>query len=251
MTTKLLTKKFASFEAEEKWLNALAKNGWLLVSYRNDDFGKTDYTFEKHERAMEGHYKIDFVTFKNRDDFDEYAAILEEGGWELLAKSENYDKLISFSTTAQRLFSDSASASMRDERKQKKASRNAWIFVGIAALCGIGYWIFDNMAWLAFAIIYAATSVHFIVTACRLNVRLQKSFIDLRFVKKLLWGLVFFGGTAITMSLLNIQRDFIQANIFYFMVPFWIGVFGTRFIDYKENKRTEREMLQGEETPNL
>ena len=171
---KVLQKKFTSFEAEEQWLNKLASFGWLLVDYSKDDFSETTYIFEQQERAKSGHYKIDFVTFRNRADFEDYKALLEESGWDFLAKNEYYAKLILFSTTNKALFSDQASQNMRDVRKRHAAIRFAVMFLVLDVLSLLAYLKFGYGMLMSLLFGFLAFGLYYTFVACRLTVRIRK-----------------------------------------------------------------------------
>lgn len=53
-----------------------------------------------------------------------------------------------------------------------------------------------------------------------------------------------FGIVAILMAALNIYSDFIQAHIYFFLVPLWIGVIGSFLLPKYESWKNEREMRQ-------
>ena len=171
---KVLQKKFTSFEKEEQWLNELASCGWLLVDYSKDDFSETTYTFEQHKRAKSGHYKIDFVTFRNRADFEDYKALLEESGWDFLAKNEYYAKLILFSTDDKVLFSDQASQIMRDVRKRRAAIRLAITLLILDVLAALAYLKFDYDILMVFAFGWLAGGLYYTFITCKLTVRIRK-----------------------------------------------------------------------------
>lgn len=171
---KVLQKKFTSFDAEERWLNELASFGWLLVDYSKDSFSETTYTFEQQERAKSGHYKIDFVTFRNRADFDDYKALLEESGWDFLAKNEYYAKLILFSTNDKVLFSDQASQIMRDVCKRRAAIRLAVTLLVLGVFAALAYLKFDYGILMAMVFGWLAGGLYYTFVACRLTIRIRK-----------------------------------------------------------------------------
>src|SRR5690606_22144588 len=98
----------------------------------------------------EGQYKIYYVTFRDKADFEEYKEIMDESGWELIAKSRYYEKLILFTTNHQHLFSDGESLLMREERKRNSAIRIAFfliVFGTISLLTSIKF-DYEFLIWL-------------------------------------------------------------------------------------------------------
>jgi Protein of unknown function (DUF2812). len=79
-------KFFINFDKEEKWLNDMARQGYLFT--KKTLFG---YVFEPHkpENAI---IKLDYRIFKRRGDFEDYCALFEDSGWEHIAgtKSSGY-----------------------------------------------------------------------------------------------------------------------------------------------------------------
>ncbi|WP_239618054.1 DUF2812 domain-containing protein [Cohnella mopanensis] len=71
-------KWFHNFDKEEKWLNELASQGYMLVRK------SIGYEFQrvKPEKAI---IRIDYRTFKNREDFEDYRALFEDSGWQHIA----------------------------------------------------------------------------------------------------------------------------------------------------------------------
>lgn len=67
-------KFFINLEREEEWLNHMAKQGYKLVK---KSFG---YQFEPAE-AEDAIIKIDYRTFKRKEDFEDYRALFEDSGW--------------------------------------------------------------------------------------------------------------------------------------------------------------------------
>ncbi|UYO05795.1 MULTISPECIES: DUF2812 domain-containing protein [Paenibacillus] len=67
-------KFFTNLDQEEQWLNDMARQGYTLV---RKSFG---YQFERSV-PEEANYRIDFRTFKNQRDFEDYVALFEDSGW--------------------------------------------------------------------------------------------------------------------------------------------------------------------------
>jgi len=105
-------KFFVDFKKEEKWLELMALQGWMLV--KQGFF----YTF-KESQPKEVNIKIDFRYFKNCIDYMEYRQLFEDSGWKLIAGSMNngnqYFKKINEDSDDD-IFSDDASRSGRYKR---------------------------------------------------------------------------------------------------------------------------------------
>lgn len=97
-------KIFVDFEKEEKYLNDMAKNGYLLKKYSSLGF----YHFIK-DKPKDLKYRIDYRGFNKKSEFENYKAMFEDAGWQhvygtkysynqyFLSKEENNDEDI-FST---------------------------------------------------------------------------------------------------------------------------------------------------------
>lgn len=173
-TQKIVYKKFTSFEAEEAWLNKLASHGWLLTHYSNEEFGETTYTFEQNDAATYGQYKMDFVTFRNLTDFEDYNELMEETGWQLLAENEHYNKLILFSTENNKLFSDKQSQLLREARKRQAAMKLALVSIGLGSIGTLLHWQYDFSIVMVISLICFVNSLYYMVNACTLTYRLRK-----------------------------------------------------------------------------
>lgn len=67
-------KFFTNFDHEEQWLNEMARKGHVLV-------GKSmTYEFAA-SHPEEANYRIDYRSFKSRQDFEDYKALFEDSGW--------------------------------------------------------------------------------------------------------------------------------------------------------------------------
>jgi hypothetical protein len=69
---------FINIDKEEEWLNAMARKGWRLVK---KSFA---YTFRKVE-PEEAVIRIDYRSFRRRDDYADYLALFRDCGWEHIA----------------------------------------------------------------------------------------------------------------------------------------------------------------------
>lgn len=75
-------KFFNNFDNEEKWLNEMAMQGFVLVNK------SVRYEFEpgKPDNTM---IRIDYRTFKHQQDFEDYRALFEDSGWIHIAGSKS------------------------------------------------------------------------------------------------------------------------------------------------------------------
>lgn len=118
---KKISKKFNSFEDEEKWLMGMAKEGWRLVSYDSEDIEECTYKFVEDPNASKYNYQIDYRNFKKKLDYEEYKQLFEETGWTTLSKNANYSKHIFISTSKETIFSDGTTSLEREIYRYKTA----------------------------------------------------------------------------------------------------------------------------------
>lgn len=113
---------FFRFDREERWLEEMAGNGWLLS-------GKG--LFYEFQRCTPGECVIrtDYREFKNKGEFWEYVALFEDSGWKHLAGSKGsgnqYFLRLSDSGTED-IFSDAGSRAGRYKRLAE-----AWMTMGV------------------------------------------------------------------------------------------------------------------------
>jgi hypothetical protein len=69
-------KIFWNFDEEEKYLNGMAAQGYILKKYSIFGF----YHFE-NGKPQNLNYKIDYRTFKNKEEYDNYITLFEDAGW--------------------------------------------------------------------------------------------------------------------------------------------------------------------------
>ena len=75
-------KFFTDFDREEKWLNEMAHSGYQLVNKA--------YSYEFVLGSPEdANYRIDYRTFKNRQDFEDYRMLFEDSGWRHIAGTKS------------------------------------------------------------------------------------------------------------------------------------------------------------------
>lgn len=77
-------KMFWDFDAEEKYLDDMAAQGYILK--KRSIFGF--YHFES-DKPQNLNYKIDYRIFKNRKEFDNYIALFEDAGWRHVYGTKN------------------------------------------------------------------------------------------------------------------------------------------------------------------
>lgn len=71
-------KIFMNFDKEEKWLTDMERKGYTLVK---NSYG---YTFQSGE-PKQTEIKIDYRTFKDGEEFEDYRTLYEDSGWEHIA----------------------------------------------------------------------------------------------------------------------------------------------------------------------
>ncbi|KUP04952.1 hypothetical protein Q73_14010 [Bacillus coahuilensis m2-6] len=103
---------FMDLDKEEEWLNEKAKEGNVL--YQKSFFYHFKATTEKDPTV-----KLDYRTFKHREDFEDYIALFEDSGWKHIAGSKRsgvqYFQRVSNEATGD-IFSDSHSKAERYKR---------------------------------------------------------------------------------------------------------------------------------------
>jgi hypothetical protein len=135
---------FLDFEKEEKWLNTMAKQGWELC-------GKSfTYKFKKIE-PTNAIIKIDYRTFKNNSDFEDYLALFRDSGWEHVSGSKHsgtqYFKKIN-ENDINDIFSDTPSKAVRYKRLSSMWVTMAMsyfpIFVALVLNKAVNFTAFQN-----------------------------------------------------------------------------------------------------------
>ncbi len=69
-------KVFTNMDAEEQFLNTMARQGHIFKKY--SAFGR--YHFDD-EQPQDINYRVDYRFFKNSTDLDDYRALFEDAGW--------------------------------------------------------------------------------------------------------------------------------------------------------------------------
>ena len=105
-------KFFLSFDKEEKWLEKMSEQGWLL---RKNSFL---YRFERVE-PQHRTIRIDYREFKNKRSFSDYLSMFEDSGWHHIAGTKgsgNQYFLKAGPDSTEDIFSDGPSRAGRYKR---------------------------------------------------------------------------------------------------------------------------------------
>lgn len=131
-------KIFWDFEAEERYLNEMAKQGHMLKKYSAFGF----YHFEDGE-PQELNYKVDYRMFKSKGELDSYVNLFEDAGWKHVYGTQfsaNQYFLPVGEDAGTDIFSDKVSAATRYKTLYTFCLINvaAFIFYLTAVLVSIG-----------------------------------------------------------------------------------------------------------------
>ncbi|WP_284645126.1 DUF2812 domain-containing protein [Paenibacillus silviterrae] len=121
-------KFFSNFDEEERWLREMARQGCRFT--RKTAFG---YEFKPSEPENTT-IKVDYRTFKRREDFEDYLALFEDSGWEHLSgtKSSGYQYFRKIDKQgSEEIFSDVDSKAGRYKRQSEMWAALAWTFTPI------------------------------------------------------------------------------------------------------------------------
>ncbi|MEK4698011.1 DUF2812 domain-containing protein [Solibacillus sp. FSL R7-0668] len=162
---KKISKKFESFEAEEKWLMELAQDGWRLVSYEDNDVETNTYKFVEDASASELHYQIDYRIFNKKSDYEEYKDLFEESGWTILSKSWFYSKHIFISTTNSKIFSDNISQIERDINRYRMAKFYVMFFIIQSIITAGLYYYFERSSFMGATIFGIGAAIYNVIDA--------------------------------------------------------------------------------------
>ncbi|MCR2804075.1 DUF2812 domain-containing protein [Paenibacillus soyae] len=124
-------KFFVDLEKEERWLNEMARNGYVLE--RKSGMG---YRFENSpaERAV---IRIDYRMFRNGADFEDYRALFEDSGWTHIAGTRRSGAQYFKKSQAQEdedIFSDVDSKAARYKRLSEMWGSLAASFIPLCAV---------------------------------------------------------------------------------------------------------------------
>ncbi|WP_332633728.1 DUF2812 domain-containing protein [Halalkalibacter flavus] len=161
-------KKFTNFADEERWLQNMLQDGWILEKYGYEDEDGCTYVFKPIENKEQQNiiYKIDYREFDKKEDFLEYKAIFEDDGWTVLSKNKWYSKHIFCAESRSSnldIFSDTESYKGREKRKIHNSLISAITgFVGFTILT-ILYGIFEKPVFGGVGLLFLISSLKFMV----------------------------------------------------------------------------------------
>jgi len=121
---------FTNFDREEQWLNGMARQGYQLIRK------SVAYEFAPAE-PEEANYRIDYRTFKTRQDFEDYKALFEDCGWTHIAGTKSSGAQYFKRTEAwadEDIFSDVGSKAARYKRISDMWLSLAFSFIPIFAV---------------------------------------------------------------------------------------------------------------------
>ncbi|MEW4282381.1 DUF2812 domain-containing protein [Priestia koreensis] len=168
MTQKKSVKKvyqtFVDFKEEEKWLQEMLEDGWMLASYDSEDLEACQYVFHPVHTEEENQriYKIDYRTFGKKEQFEEYKELFEDAKWTLLSKSKWYSKHIFYteqSNPNREIFSDQQSYEERNKRKQQSYMMSILALCICIAVTIVLYAIYQRTAFLGASLVMIVTSI--------------------------------------------------------------------------------------------
>ncbi|MCM3031773.1 DUF2812 domain-containing protein [Niallia sp. MER 6] len=150
--SKKISAKFINLNEEEKWLQDMLMDGWVLKKYDSEEVEKCEYEFERMESndQKELIYKIDYRLFNRKRDYIEYKSIFEDAGWTILSKNVFYSKHIFYSDSTneyKEIFSDSDSYKGRDKRKMNGYLLNIVMYIVFSIILFSLYFQFDKSAF--------------------------------------------------------------------------------------------------------
>lgn len=116
-------KFFINYDKEEKWLNDMAKKGYEL----EETFWGYKFRVTKPKNTR---IRIDYRTFKNKEDFEDYCALFEDSGWKHIAGTKNSGKQY-FSKTTENSEEDIFSNGISRAARYKRLS-NMWMMLSMA-----------------------------------------------------------------------------------------------------------------------
>ncbi len=127
---------FIDVDKEEKWLNGQALQGHLLrrKTVWRYEFEQIDTQHSAYGKAV---IRVDYRTFSNAEDFEDYRALFEDSGWTHLSgtKSSGYQYFITYSADpSMDIFSDIDS---RAGRYKRLAEMWLTVALGFLPLCFI------------------------------------------------------------------------------------------------------------------
>ncbi len=123
-------KFFIDVQKEEAWLNDMAHQGWTLKKVSSSVYTfPFVYAFERNP-LTELKFKIDYRTFKTKDDFDDYRRLFQDSGWRHVAGTQRSGKQY-FIQTAKAVDDDIFSDNVSKAARYKRLS-DMWISIAIS-----------------------------------------------------------------------------------------------------------------------
>ncbi|GGE71902.1 DUF2812 domain-containing protein [Priestia taiwanensis] len=139
-------KTFDNFIEEEQWLQQMLEEGWILISFNNDDPDEEnyEYIFEPipDEKQKDGTYQIDYRSFSSQEDFEEYNSLFEETGWTVIGFDRREAKRIFYTAlphAKRTIFSDTESYIEREKRKMSKSLQHIMVSTTLSIILFILY----------------------------------------------------------------------------------------------------------------
>lgn len=120
-------KVFWDFEAEEKFLNDMAREGHHLTKYSS--FGVYHFT---DGEPQETNYKVDYRRFSTKREFESYVTMFEDAGWKHVYgnRMEGSQYFLPIDESAgQEIFSDRESSAARYKSFSKICETNMALFL--------------------------------------------------------------------------------------------------------------------------
>ena len=115
-------KFFFNLDKEEKWLNEKSNEGWELYDK------KMEYKFRK--TAYFPTIKIDYRTFKSKNDFQDYKTLFQDSGWEHIIGSKTSGKQY-FKTTERNASTDICSDNFSKAGRYQRMAR-VWVSLALS-----------------------------------------------------------------------------------------------------------------------
>jgi len=115
---------FINFQKEEKWLEQMALQGWLLIKQ------SVFYTFIPAP-PQQTNIKIDYRLFAKKQDFIDYITLFEDSGWKHISgtKMSGNQYFIQVDNNNEDIFSDSMSRAGRYKRAANMMLCGAILFL--------------------------------------------------------------------------------------------------------------------------
>lgn len=133
---------FFKFDKEEKWLESMANQGWLLTQK------SFLYTFQNITPCKKT-IRIDFRYFKSEEDFADYCTLFEDSGWKHISgtKSSGTQYFLKIrSDNVEDIFSDTLTRAGRYKRLSYMWLFLAIMFIPLILSMRTGGWInFDTL----------------------------------------------------------------------------------------------------------